>query len=40
MLQSADTDLFNPSVPKAHKSECQNVQNVLFPLQIEPVKVG
>ena len=31
MLQAASTDLFNPSVPKAHDNECQNL---LFPLQI------
>ena len=38
MLQSASTDLFNPFVPKAkYNSECQNV---LFPLQIKPVKVS
>ena len=36
MLQGANTDLFNPLVPKAHNSECQN----LFPLLIKPVKVG
>ena len=32
MLQAAntDTDLFNPLVPKAHNSECQNL---LLPLQ-------
>ena len=24
MLQAANTDLFDPLVPKAHKSECQN----------------
>ena len=36
MLQAANTDLFNPSlVPKAHNSECPNLQ---FPLQIKPVK--
>ena len=29
MVQAANTDLFNPSVPKAHNSECQNLQ---FPL--------
>ena len=29
-------DLFNPLVPKALNSECQNL---LFPLQIKPVKV-
>ena len=37
MLQGANTDRFNPLVPKAHKSECQNL---LFPLQIKPVKVS
>ena len=31
MLQTANTELFNPLVPKAHNSECQNL---LFPLQI------
>ena len=36
MLQAANTDLFNPLVPKAHNSECQNL---LFPLQIKLVKV-
>ena len=30
MLQGANTDLFNPFVPKGHNSECQNLQ---FPLQ-------
>ena len=25
MLQAANTDLFNPLVPKAHNSECQNL---------------
>ena len=34
MLQAASTDLFNPLVPKAHYSECQNL------LQIEPVNVS
>ena len=34
MLQAANTDLFNPLVPKAHKSEWQNL---LFPLQINPL---
>ena len=33
MLQSASSDLFNPLVPKAHNSECQNI---LFHLQIKP----
>ena len=37
MLQAANTDLFNPLVPKARNSECQNL---LFPLQIKPVKVS
>ena len=37
MLQAANTDLFNPLVPKAHNSECQNL---VFSLQIEPVKVN
>ena len=36
MLQAANTDLINPLVPKAHNSECQNL---LYPLQIKPVKV-
>ena len=35
MLRAANT-LFNPLVPKALNSECQNI---LFPLQIKPVKV-
>ena len=35
MLQAANTDLFNPLVPKAHNSECQYA---LFPLQIKAVK--
>ena len=35
MLQGANTDLFNPLVPKAHNSE---LQNILFPLQFKPVK--
>ena len=33
MLQTANVDLFNPLVTKAHNIECQN----LFPLQIKPV---
>ena len=37
MLQAANTDLFDPSVPKAHNSECQNQP---FPLRIKPVKVN
>ena len=35
MLQAANTELFNPLVPKAHNSECQNRP---FPLQIMPVR--
>ena len=36
MLQADNNnDLFNPFVPKAHNSECQNL---LFPLQMKPVK--
>ena len=31
MLQGASIDLFNPLVPEAHNSECQNL---LFPWQI------
>ena len=37
MLQAADTDLFNPIVPKAHNSQCQ-CQNLLFSLQINPFR--
>ena len=37
MLKTANTDLFNPLVKKAHNSECQNL---IFPLQIKPVKVS
>ena len=37
MLQEANTDHFNPLVPKAHNSEWQNL---LSPLQIMPVKVS
>ena len=37
MLQAANTFLLNPFVPKALKIECQNL---LFPLQIKPVKVS
>ena len=36
MLQMANTDLFNPLVPKAHDSECLNL---LFSLQIKPSKI-
>ena len=35
MLQAANTDLFNPLVPKAHNSQCQNPP---FPFQIKPGK--
>ena len=35
MVQAANTDLFNPKVPKARNSECQNI---LFPSQIKPEK--
>ena len=37
MLQGANTDLFNPLVPKAQNSE---FKNMLFPLQIKPVRVS
>ena len=37
MLQAANTGLFNPLDPRAHNSECQNL---LFPLQINPVKIS
>ena len=37
MLQGANTDLFNPLVPKAYTSERQNL---LFLLEIKPVKVS
>ena len=37
MLQADNADLFNPLVPKVHNSECQNL---LFPLQIKPIKVS
>ena len=37
MFQAATTDHFKPLVPKAHTSE---LQNLLFPLQIKPVKAG
>ena len=36
MLQAANTDFLSPLVTKALNSECQNL---LFPLQIKPVKV-
>ena len=32
---SANTDLLDPLLHEAHNSECQNL---LFPLQIKPVK--
>ena len=37
MFQTANTDIFNSLVPKAHNSECHNI---LFPLHIKPVKVS
>ena len=37
MLQAANTDFFNPLIPKDHNSERQNL---LSPLQIKPVKVS
>ena len=37
MLYKQLTLTFNPLVPEAHNSECQNI---LFPLQIKPVKVS
>ena len=37
MLHAANTDLFNPLIAKAHNSEGQNL---LFSLQIKPLKVN
>ena len=37
MLQAANTDLFNPLVPKAHIGDCQNIQ---FSLQMKPANVS
>ena len=37
MLQAANADIFNSFVPDASNNECQNL---LFPLQIKPVKVA
>ena len=37
MLQASNTNLLNPLSGKAHNSECQNL---LFPLQIKPLKVS
>ena len=37
MWQAANTDIFNPLVPKAHNSDCQNI---LFHLQITPLEVS
>ena len=37
MLQAASTDLFNQLAPKDHNSDCQNLT---FPLQFKPIKVG
>ena len=41
MLQEANIDLFNPSVPKGHNSKSQNllfnsILYLLLPLQIKP----
>ena len=36
MLQAASTDFFNPLVPKGQNSE---YQNLLVPLQINPIKI-
>ena len=36
-LQTANTDIFLPKVPKAQNSE---FQNLLFRLQIKPVKIS
>ena len=30
MLQAAKADLFNPLVPKAHNSECQDLLTTLY----------
>ena len=35
MLQAANTDFFNPLIPKARKNQCQNI---LFPWHIKPLK--
>ena len=32
MLQTANTDLYNPLVPKAHNSECQNLLYFFYKL--------
>ena len=37
MLHAANTNHFNPLVPEAHNSECQNLQ---FSLQIMLLKVS
>ena len=37
VLQPANTDLFNPLVPKAHNKKCQNI---IFLLQTKPEKVS
>ena len=37
MLQAANTDLFNPLVPKAQNSECQNL---ILPFLIKSLKVN
>ena len=40
MLPGAKTDLFDPLVPKVSKIHNIECQNLLFPLQIKPVKVS
>ena len=40
MLQAANIDLFSTLVAKAQNRECQNQKNLLFPSQINPVKVS
>ena len=37
MLQAANNERFNPLVPKARNSDCQNLP---FPLQIRPIKLS
>ena len=37
MLQAANADILAHSLAKAHNSECQNL---LFPVQVKPVKVN
>ena len=42
MLQGANTDLFNPLVPKAHSIVCVKIYYFIykFILQFKPVKVS